>query len=69
MLIKTLIGETTIRFWGYVGFYSKWKAGDGVSAVEDSSVTRYLSATAKEIHLSVHSLIFAVAKSAIQAFG
>ena len=67
MLIATLSGETTMRIWGYVGCYSKWKAGDGVSAVDDSSVTRGLGARAKEIHLSVQSLVFSVAKSSSHA--
>jgi len=31
--------------------YSKWKAGDGVSAVEDCSVTRFVDVRTKEIHL------------------
>ena len=38
--------------------YSKRKAGDGVSAVEDSSVTGCHGARTKEIHLSVHSQVF-----------
>jgi len=47
--------------------YSKWKAGDGVSAVEDSSATICLGTRTKEIHLLVHSLVFSIAKSSSEA--
>jgi len=47
--------------------YSKWKAGDGVSAVEDSSATICLGTRKKEIHLLVHSLVFSIAKSSSEA--
>jgi hypothetical protein len=47
--------------------YSKWKAEDAVSAVEDSRVTRRLGARSEAFHLLVHGLVFSVAKSSHQA--
>ena len=47
--------------------YSKWKAGDGLSAVEDSRDTRCLGARSEAFYVLVRGLVFWVAKSTIQA--
>jgi hypothetical protein len=47
--------------------YSKWKAEDAASAVEDSRVTRRLGARSEAFHLLVHGLVFSVAESSNQA--
>ena len=46
--------------------YRNWKAGDGVGAVEDSRVTRFLGVRSEVFHLLEHGLVFSVAKISSQ---